>query len=275
MQLNNHTLYYIYDPMCSWCYAFERSLSEIKQQLPPLITFQGVLGGLAADSQQEMPDDTKIMVQNAWRNIEQSVPHIQFNYDFWTNNTPIRATYPACRALLAAEQQGKLYAEALRLQIQQAYYQDAKNPSLDAILLACAEQVGLNVQQFSSDFFSDEIEEKLQQQIQFSRALGVNSYPSLRLVLNEEIHTIPLNYTQSKPSLQQITALISQHKRRPTRSPCIKNCCLNEQDLCMGCFRLLEEITQWAYLSEPEKKACLELCKQREVTFKNSPNNKI
>jgi len=29
-------------------------------------------------------------------------------------------------------------------------------------------------------------------------------------------------------------------------SPCIDKCCLNEEDTCLGCFRSLTEIKQWA-----------------------------
>ncbi|HHH43575.1 MAG TPA: DUF1289 domain-containing protein [Gammaproteobacteria bacterium] len=28
-------------------------------------------------------------------------------------------------------------------------------------------------------------------------------------------------------------------------SPCIRNCCLDENDICMGCFRSLDEIIAW------------------------------
>ncbi|AEF98831.1 protein of unknown function DUF1289 [Methylomonas methanica MC09] len=29
-------------------------------------------------------------------------------------------------------------------------------------------------------------------------------------------------------------------------SPCVRNCCLNEQNICLGCFRSLDEICGWA-----------------------------
>jgi uncharacterized protein len=32
----------------------------------------------------------------------------------------------------------------------------------------------------------------------------------------------------------------------PIQSPCIRNCCLNDDDICLGCFRSLEEIVGWA-----------------------------
>jgi uncharacterized protein len=27
--------------------------------------------------------------------------------------------------------------------------------------------------------------------------------------------------------------------------PCVRNCCLNDKDICIGCFRSLEEINLW------------------------------
>lgn len=46
-------------------------------------------------------------------------------------------------------------------------------------------------------------------------------------------------------------------------SPCIRNCCLDSQDICVGCFRHLEEITQWRELSSQQKLAVLTRCRQR------------
>ena len=31
----------------------------------------------------------------------------------------------------------------------------------------------------------------------------------------------------------------------PVPSPCIRHCCLNGDDICLGCFRSLTEIVQW------------------------------
>lgn len=40
-------------------------------------------------------------------------------------------------------------------------------------------------------------------------------------------------------------------------SPCICNCCLNEQDICLGCFRSLNEITEWSQASDLRKQIIL------------------
>ena len=264
MKLTHNTLYYVYDPMCSWCYAFEKSLTELQAKLPPILKFETILGGLAADSLEPMPIATQAMIKGAWGNIEKTVPDIHFNYDFWTNNTPLRSTYPACRAILAAEKQGLAFSAPLRKAIQTAYYQKAQNPSLSSTLQRCAEKIKLNLERFSVDFESDEIALQLAAHIEFSQQLNATSYPSLRLVLNETVYVIPINYTQIAPTLNRIEQLISQHNSQAIQSPCVGKCCLNESDVCLGCFRQLDEITHWQSYTETEKQQILNNIKQRK-----------
>ena len=46
-------------------------------------------------------------------------------------------------------------------------------------------------------------------------------------------------------------------------SPCVRNCCLDENDICLGCGRALEEITGWNAASETEKQNIRERSQQR------------
>jgi len=46
-------------------------------------------------------------------------------------------------------------------------------------------------------------------------------------------------------------------------SPCIRNCCLDGKDICLGCFRHLDEITGWQGFTNKEKKKVLLKCQQR------------
>lgn len=46
-------------------------------------------------------------------------------------------------------------------------------------------------------------------------------------------------------------------------SPCIRNCCLDEQDMCVGCFRLLDEIIAWGDASPEQKQHILDNCQSR------------
>lgn len=204
----NAILYYIHDPLCSWCYAFKTSLAGLKRALPPETDFQTLLGGLAADSTTPMPPTLQQSIQQTWQRIEQTVPGVKFNFDFWRDNTPIRSTYPACRSLLAARKQGVEFEDKLLACIQDAYYQHAQNPALDTTLLACAAQAGLDRTQFECDYRSREIDLQLQQEIKTARSLGVCSYPSLVLVRNGRISPVAVDYLDYRTMIDDIEQLL-------------------------------------------------------------------
>jgi len=175
------TLYYAHDPMCSWCWAFRPSLNALLAELPKQIEIIRLLGGLAADSDEPMPDETRLFVQGNWQVIEQQVPETKFNYDFWKQCQPRRSTYPACRAVIAARFQGEEFDMAMTLAIQQAYYLQARNPSDISTLIELAAEIGADKDKFSKDIKSLETDEALRQEIKQSRRLGLNSFPSLLL----------------------------------------------------------------------------------------------
>lgn len=204
-------LYYFHDPMCSWCYAFDDVLKQMETSLPHSISLRKILGGLAADSTEPMPESLIKSIQSNWRRIEKTVPHIRFNFQFWENNQAIRSTYPACRAVLAANKQAPVFADKMIQQIQYAYYKNAENPSLNETLINCAKQIGLDGQWFKSQYQSPLIESELQEQIQLTQLMEVSSFPSLRLQINEQVLAIRIDYNDAETMLEQIQQLRGGH----------------------------------------------------------------
>lgn len=52
-------------------------------------------------------------------------------------------------------------------------------------------------------------------------------------------------------------------------SPCISLCALDDDDICLGCFRSVDEITRWSQADDSERKAILEASGER--SRKNNP----
>ena len=46
-------------------------------------------------------------------------------------------------------------------------------------------------------------------------------------------------------------------------SPCVRNCCLDDDDVCLGCGRMVEEITRWGDAPDNEKLEILKVSKRR------------
>ena len=56
-----------------------------------------------------------------------------------------------------------------------------------------------------------------------------------------------------------------QNAESSVDSPCVRNCCLDDNDVCIGCGRMLEEITGWSAASYDTKQEILEKARKRLV----------
>jgi putative protein-disulfide isomerase len=204
-------IYYIHDPMCSWCWGFSKTYTNFLANLDKNIKVKRLLGGLAPDSDEPMPDDVRKMVLNAWHRNEKNIPGVKFNFDFWEVNVPRRSTFPACRAVIAARNQGQQYDDIMTKAIQTAYYQNAQNPSDLSVLTALADDIGLDVTKFEEEISSSITQETLLNEIEQAHRLKANSYPSLILKKNQSIWSIPIDYNDDKPMLETMNLLLSDY----------------------------------------------------------------
>lgn len=203
--MSSGTIYYVHDPMCSWCWGYRPVLDRLKSGLPESIEWKNLLGGLAPDSDVPMPEETRRMIMNHWRNIQAQLG-TQFNFDFWTKCKPRRSTYPACRAVLAAAKQGA--EEAMIDAIQRAYYLKAMNPSDTETLVHLADELGLEVERFGNDLKSPDTQQKLLDEINLTRTMGVTGFPSLVLQSGQRTFHIPVDYKSESRTLKSISQAI-------------------------------------------------------------------
>jgi uncharacterized protein len=47
------------------------------------------------------------------------------------------------------------------------------------------------------------------------------------------------------------------------QSPCKRNCCLDDDLICVGCFRSIEEIKEWGLVDDARRRDILQNAKQR------------
>jgi len=196
-----YTLYHVHDPMCSWCYAFKPTLDEIRKNLKDNIKLVHVVGGLAKHSDEPMPQEQRVTIENIWKQIEKEVG-TKFNYDFWKNCEPRRSTYLSCQATMLARYEGK--EDEMIEAIQKAYYQKAMNPSDASTLIQLAKEIGLDDKKFEEDLKSEKIENDLQEELNLRRSLYVRTFPSLILKYKKELYPINIKYNNPQDMLEQI-----------------------------------------------------------------------
>jgi putative protein-disulfide isomerase len=163
-----------------------------------------LLGGLAADTNQAMPEDLQKTIRQTWQRIQKVVLGTEFNFDFWENCQPRRSTHPACRAVIAARNQGHQFEEAMILAIQQAYYLNAKNPSDDEVICFLAETLRLDLNRFQTDLNSPQTQQQLEQEMANSRTIGAQGFPSLIWLGYGNYCSIAIDYNNADLVLEAI-----------------------------------------------------------------------
>lgn len=203
----NMQLIYVLDPMCAWCYGFAPELEEFLKKHPS-VEIEYIMGGLAPDNDEPMGEDLRQAISSYWYEIEKKT-QVTFNHDYWKLNTPYRSTYPACRAVIAAEVLKEKNTVQMIKAIQSAYYKEAKNPSLEQTLIECAKSIGLDESEFKRTLHSKEIENQFRQQLILSHQLQASSFPTL-FYINEknQAHILAQGYTQAKNIEQRFNNIV-------------------------------------------------------------------
>ena len=207
------TLVYVHDPMCSWCWGFRPALQALMTGLPDTVTVVRLLGGLAPDSEVPMSGEMCGYLKSTWEKIEEHIPGTEFNYDFWTRCIPRRSTYPACRGVIAAREQGDRHDEEMTYAIQQAYYLQAKNPSDQATLANLADSLGLDVDRFLAALVSEKTRDILLGEISLSRKIGIQGFPGMVFAANNRITPVRIDYHHPENMLQEIRSHLKTRKQ--------------------------------------------------------------
>jgi uncharacterized protein len=57
------------------------------------------------------------------------------------------------------------------------------------------------------------------------------------------------------------------HIEVPVQSPCVRDCCLDDDLTCLGCFRSIEEIKEWGMANDHRRRIILATAKKRREAY--------
>ena len=61
--------------------------------------------------------------------------------------------------------------------------------------------------------------------------------------------------------------------RDKIKSPCIQVCKYDKNDICQGCYRAMDEITNWIFMSDKKKREVLKRVEERKNDISTEQNN--
>jgi len=176
--MTTHTLIYVADPMCSWCWGFSPALEEIRRLYQGRVTFQLMLGGLRPGNTERFDESRRAYILRHWHAVHERTGQ-PFNFDFQMGSTFTYDTEPASRATVVTRQfsPGKEWDFLKR--VQEAFYVQNADVTQSEVLEELAVSLGMEASQFGQAFQDSHTKKLLWEEFDQSRQLSVSGFPTL------------------------------------------------------------------------------------------------
>ncbi len=167
---------YYTDPLCSWCWAAEPMLDEIKAFYAGRIELRYKLLPLFEDVREVMSDPCRLWTIADRYRIVSKKTGVPISNAVWDKDPP-HSAWPACEAIKAAQQQGDEAAERFIKLLRIGVMRDGQNIARRAVQGDLARQAGLNVALFEVDLTDPKRKAEILADMEDARRENVTSRP--------------------------------------------------------------------------------------------------
>ncbi len=178
-----HILWYIADPMCSWCWGFTPVISAIEDTYKDQIQIGLLMGGLRPGNTEPVTPAFRDEILHHWQQVNKLTGQ-PFTFDGAMPDGFIYDTEPPSRAVLAV---GELNPAAMLpyfKSVQHAFYVDGRDVTKHETLAALAQQHDVDAVRFAERFHADDVKKKTQMHFFQNQQAGVTGFPTV--VLQDE-----------------------------------------------------------------------------------------
>jgi protein-disulfide isomerase-like protein with CxxC motif len=156
---------YVTDPACSWSWGAEPTLRRLTWEFGDALSFTYVMGGLARDYPSDPGVHAKLVVHWIEAAAATSMP---LDPRLWIEG-PIRSSYPACMAAVAAGDQGEAAAARYLRALREGLMCFRRKLDTTEALVEEARRAGLDVERFRIDLASNATVETFGAQLEEAR----------------------------------------------------------------------------------------------------------
>ena len=198
--INQTALFYVGDPMCSWCWGMSDELKKIQIFCTKEgIKFNVVLGGLRIGGGDPWNDQFKGFLRNEWQNINKKTGQKfvyslldlkHFNYD----------TQPACLAVYIAKKilkdkdDNSLSVLEFFSKIQEKFYAKGQDSTKVEFYHDICKEFNIDINKFEKYFNSKEVKTELENDFALASKLGARGMPSLFYVKENKVIDMSSGY---------------------------------------------------------------------------------
>lgn len=176
--MNEKTLWYIADPMCSWCWGFSPVIEAIRREYETRLKVELVLGGLRPGTKDPMPSTQRETILHHWQAVQRMTGQ-PFRFEGAMPSGFIYDTEPASRSVVSASIIDSEAVFPFFKAVQSAFYVEQQDVTTAVVLTRLASDAGLDTRQFSQVFESDTAKSQTLGHFQKARQWGVHGFPAV------------------------------------------------------------------------------------------------
>ncbi|MDH5552611.1 MAG: DsbA family protein [Nitrosomonas sp.] len=203
----NKTLWYIADPMCSWCWGFAPTIDAVRQRYAECLTIAIILGGLRPGTKLPIANQQRQDILGHWHNVQRLTGQ-PFLFEGAMPEGFIYDTEPACRGVVTVSTLAPSLTFAFFTAIQQAFYTKQIDVTQPINLMQIAANLNIDTEQFMQAFSSEAIKQKTLANFGKAKQWGINGFPSLVLQNHENYQLLSSGYCPAETLYPQIDKLI-------------------------------------------------------------------
>ncbi|MCK9454683.1 MAG: DsbA family protein [Sulfurimonas sp.] len=212
LNVNQAELFYVGDPMCSWCWGMSEELRKIQEFCTKEgIKFSVILGGLRIGGGDAWNEHFRGFLRNEWQNIHKktgqkfvySILELkEFNYD----------TLPAClsvyivKKILKDKDDNSSTVLGFFSKIQERFYAKGLDPTRLEFYHDICREFNIDIDEFEKHFNSKEMRKELESDFALAGKLGARGMPSLIYVKENRVINSSYGYKTYEDIIKMLGA---------------------------------------------------------------------
>ncbi|MFD1040708.1 ClpXP adapter SpxH family protein [Virgibacillus byunsanensis] len=169
-------IYVFIDPLCPECWSLEPNLKKLTIEYGRYFTIRPIISGHLNALNNDKFDKPK-RLKDIWERTAKRTG-MSCDGDLWIDN-PVSLPWIASLAIKAAELQGKRAGRVFLRKIQESLFLNKLNISEDQVLIQCAEDAKLDLDEFRSDLNSTSAKKAFQCDLKLTKEMEVDYIPTI------------------------------------------------------------------------------------------------
>ena len=175
-------LYYVYDPLCGWCYGFSPVIVDIEKKYAEKLDIEVVSGGMIRGNRVGPIGKVAPYIKDAYKTVEQHCG-VKFGDGFLKGvlepGTMIFNSEMPCRALVCIKRINPAIAVAFSHDLQKGIYYDGMDTGVLTAYAPLLDKHKISKSQFTALMQNDETLTATKAEYAQAEALGVSGFPTL------------------------------------------------------------------------------------------------